>query len=115
MQGWRLHERGCHRARVLQTVARDLRKVLPEAPEGTQHPSPQTQHDRDTWPELQRYFNGLLCTASAIRMGTTLPAHRRLHVPVLTRDEAALAGVLPASNAEVVSDGNPVVPSLLLG
>ena len=88
-----------------------LRKVLPQAPQGTQHPSASTQHDRDSWPELQRYFSACFAQLPRSEWERHFMRTDARTVPVLTRDEAALSGVLPAATADNVADGNPVIPS----
>ncbi|ETS59454.1 hypothetical protein PaG_06372 [Moesziomyces aphidis] len=88
-----------------------LRKVVPTAPEGTQHPSASTQHDRETWPELRRYFEAIFAQLPRSEWERHFVRTDACTVPVLTRDEAALSGVLPAASAESVSDGNPVIPA----
>ncbi|SPO26881.1 probable alpha-methylacyl-coa racemase [Ustilago trichophora] len=88
-----------------------LRKVLPQAPQGTQHPSASTQHDRDTWPDLQRYFTACFAQLPRSEWERHFIRTDACTVPVLTRDEAALSGVLPAATPDNVADGNPVIPS----
>ncbi|KAJ1023599.1 hypothetical protein NDA16_003216 [Ustilago loliicola] len=88
-----------------------LRKVLPEALQGTQHPSASTQHDRDTWPELQRYLTACFAQLPRSEWERHFIRTDACTVPVLTRDEAAIAGVLPAARKDNVADGNPIIPS----
>lgn len=88
-----------------------LRKVLPQPPQGTQHPSPKTQHDRETWPELQRYFTACFAQLTRSEWERHFIRTDACTVPVLTRDESALAGVLPAATPSTIEDGNPVIPS----
>ncbi|KAJ1018005.1 hypothetical protein NDA13_006613 [Ustilago tritici] len=88
-----------------------LRKVLPKAPQDTQHPSASTQHDRDTWPELQRYFTACFAQLPRSEWERHFIRTDACTVPVLTRDQAAIAGVLPAANLNDVADGNPIIPS----
>lgn len=88
-----------------------LRKLLPDAPEGTKHPTVKTQHDRETWPELQRYFTACFAQLPRSEWERHFIRTDACTVPVLTRDEAALSGVLPAATKDNVADGNPVIPS----
>lgn len=88
-----------------------LRKVLPQAPEGTRHPLAKTQHDRATWPELHRYLSACFAQLPRSEWERHFIRTDACTVPVFTRDEAALSGVLPAATPDNVADGNPVIPS----
>ncbi|PWY97102.1 CoA-transferase family III [Testicularia cyperi] len=88
-----------------------LRRVLPTAPAGTRHPSTKTQHDRETWPELRNYFTQCFAQLPRKEWERHFIRTDACVAPVLTRDEAALNGVLPAADVDNVADGNPVVPS----
>lgn len=94
-----------------QELLQILRKVLPKAPQGTQHPSASTQHDRDSWPELQRYLTACFAQLPRSEWERHFIRTDACTVPVLTRDQAAIAGVLPAANLNHVADGKPIIPS----
>ncbi|SNX85378.1 probable alpha-methylacyl-coa racemase [Melanopsichium pennsylvanicum] len=88
-----------------------LRKVLPTAPAGTSHPQTSTQHHRDTWPSLREYLTQCFAQKPRAEWERHFLRTDACVAPVLTRDEAAVHGVLPAADAQNVADGDPVIPS----
>lgn len=88
-----------------------LRRVIPTAPRGTQHPSASTQHDRALWPELRRYFVACFAQHPRSEWESHFVRTDACVAPVLTRDEAAVHGIQPSASAENVADGLPIVPS----
>ncbi|EPQ31874.1 uncharacterized protein PFL1_00073 [Pseudozyma flocculosa PF-1] len=89
-----------------------LKKALPSAPAGTQHPSVKTQFDRNEWPQMQRYFAACFAQLPRKDWERFFLRTDACVAPVLSRDEAALDGVIPGANPDNVESGNPVVPGV---
>ncbi|PWN53223.1 putative alpha-methylacyl-CoA racemase [Violaceomyces palustris] len=87
-----------------------LKNAHPEPPAGLRHPSVETQHDRATWNELRSYFESVFKTRTRDDWEKRFVGTDACCVPVLTRDEAALKGVLPSARPEDVESQRPIVP-----
>lgn len=95
----------------------EMLRILKEAASSSSiktHPSPSTQLDRSTWPELQRYFTDVFALRTRDEWTKRFIGTDACVVPVLTRDEALLeGGVLPAvpeAQRETVLDGSEPIP-----
>lgn len=94
-----------------QFYAELLRLLKSNTPSSLPHPPTQTQHDRATWPGLRQYFTQAFASKTRSEWEAIFIGTDACTVPVLTRDEAAQAGVTPNVSKDIVSDGRTVVPT----